>query len=454
MTQSLSQSSQNTTLSSLAKDATIALIIQVTGLVLTYLVQIFLARWMGKAEYGMYEYVMSWSLLLAIPAGLGLPRTVLRLVSEYRVKETWGVFHGIVRGSWMLTIVMGMAICLGGSAAILILNYYHPFNYAIPLLVGIWLIPLQALVELQLETARAVDDITLAYVPSLIIWPFLLLCGGFLVVEKQHHLTSVPMIGIATVMLFGVLVFQLWLLWDKVSKNFESATPIYEYREWLSIALTLLLQGAFRIILQQTDIVMVGSILGPEQAGMYSAAVKTALWASFVLQIVNMVAAPAFATLYTQGDMKGLQKVVSAMTTWIFWPSLVISFLLMVFSFPVLRLFGHEFVGAGLSLKILVLGQLVNALCGCAGYLMVMTGHQKQSMAIFGYSALINIVLNAILIPIFDIKGAAIATSFTMIVWNVGLSILVIKHVNIHPSIFYSLFGGNDELATESSEDK
>ncbi len=99
MTQSsLSQTEKNTHLEVLAKDASVALTIQVAGLVLVYLVQVFLARWMGKTEYGIYEYVLAWSLMLAIPAGLGLPRTVMRLLSEYRVKKTGDICVALCAG--------------------------------------------------------------------------------------------------------------------------------------------------------------------------------------------------------------------------------------------------------------------------------------------------------------------------------------------------------------------
>src|SRR6476620_2284815 len=147
---------------------------------------------MGIREYGIYEYVISWSLLLGIPAGLGLPNTVLRLVSEYRVKEDWGHLRGIVRGSQLLTVLAGVLLSWFAAAFIWVLNSFYSFTYATPLLIGMVLVPLQALTELQLETARAMGDITLAYAPSKIIWPILLLCGGFLLFDANHSLSSLP----------------------------------------------------------------------------------------------------------------------------------------------------------------------------------------------------------------------------------------------------------------------
>ncbi|MFB2837330.1 flippase [Floridanema evergladense] len=436
----LSQNQKTIQLDLLAKETTIALIIKIIGLSLTYLLQIFLAKWMGRTEYGIYEFVMSCSLLLAIPAGLGLPHTVLRLIPEYRVKQDWQRLHGVMRGSWLVTVLASLGLVAIAITSIIIINHFHHFIYATPLLFGMGLVLLQALQSLQEETARAMEDIPLAFVPSQIIFPILVLGSGFLLLQRHEDLTSLPMIEIATFMFLIIVGFQLGLLWQKSKQEFVPDKPIYDYREWLGIALVLLIQQASSGILSQTDTVMIGSLIGPESAGIYNAAVKTSLWTSFVLQIVNMVAAPMFTTLYTQGDIAGLQKVVSRVTIWIFYPTIAIALCLITFTQPILSLFGSGFIAADWSLKVLVLGQLVNALCGSVGYLMIMTGHQNQSFRVIFCSALLNVVLNAILIPILGIVGAAIATSFTMIVWNVWLSILVVKYIGVRPSILYSLF--------------
>lgn len=441
MTQTVpSQTQDNLNIGVLAKEAGIALVIKFAGILLTYLVQVFLARWMGRTEYGIYEYVIAWSVLLAIPAGLGLPHTVLRFVSEYQVKEEWGLLRGIVRSSWLITIVGSCLLSILAAGVILLLNSYHPFAYATPLLIGIGLIPLQALVNLQLETARAAKDVTLAYAPSEIIWPVLLMCGLFLVLETTHPLTGLSAIAWAQIALLAAILFQLGLLLLKLSKEFVVTQPVYAIREWLGVAFILLIQHSFVTIVSKTDTIMVGSILGPEEAGMYGAALKTAEWVTFLLIIINIVAAPSFAALYTKGDIEGLQKLISTVSLWIFWPTVAISLFLAVFSQPILGIFGSEFIAASGSLKILVFGNFVGALCGSVGYLMVMTGHQNKSVAVFVYAAIINIVLNAIAIPLVGAVGAAIATAFTKALWTIWLSFLVVKYVGVSPLVFRGLF--------------
>ena len=82
-----------------------------------------------------------------------------------------------------------------------------------------------------------------------------------------------------------------------------------------------------------------------------------------------------------QGDREGLQKVVSAVTLWIFVPSVVIALTLFAFAKPVLSVFGPEFLEAEWALKILIVGQLIDVLCGSVGNLMVMIAGPTRTTA-------------------------------------------------------------------------
>lgn len=428
----------------LARGAGVAFLVQVSGVGLQYCIQVFLARWMGTVEYGIYEYVISWTLLLAILAQLGLPSAVLRFISEYRVKEEWGRLQGVIRGSWKIILMAGLLLSGCGTGIILWIDSAFNFPYTTPMLVGIWMVPLLAIAQLQLEMARSLREIALAYAPYQLICPLFVFFGGFILWQTNQTLTSVPMLGISIVILLSVVTVQLGLIWQKFKVKIAQATPIYRPREWLVVAFPLLLSNGFLIVLNQTDVLTIGAWIGPEAVGIYSAATKTALWGSFALQSVNAVIAPAFAALYAQGDRAGLQKLVSAAAHWIFWPSLTITLGLIAFGNPILSVFGPQFIAARWPMIILALGQLVNAGSGSVGYLLVMTGHQNKSTLVFGCSALTNLILNAIAIPIFGSVGAAISTAIAMAMWNIWMLILVVKYLDVHPSIIYSLVRERD----------
>src|SRR3954465_3504643 len=60
-----------------------AFLIRVVSALLAYLSQIFLARWMGGFEFGIYVYVWTWVLLIGGMVDLGLGSAAQRFIPEY-----------------------------------------------------------------------------------------------------------------------------------------------------------------------------------------------------------------------------------------------------------------------------------------------------------------------------------------------------------------------------------
>ena len=63
-----------------------------------------------------------------------------------------------------------------------------------------------------------------------------------------------------------------------------------------------------------------------------------------------------------------------------------------------------------------------------------MTGHERIAAIGIGVGAISNIILNAFFIPVLGIDGAAIASTISMILWNIVLAIKVHKHLGINPT--------------------
>jgi len=244
-------------LNDLAKGTLTALTLQILGVLLTYLAQVFLARWMGKVEYGIYAFVLTLSALLAIPSGFGFPRTVLRFMAEYRVREDWGRLRGILLGSWQFTLGISLCICLISMGIIRTLDYYRNISYANILYIGIWLVPLQALMLLHEDMSRGASSLILGYTPSKIAWPLLAIAGGFYLGKQGDMLDSTSMTEFAVIALSFVVVLQWMLLWNRFDQEIVSSHAIYEPRQWLKVALPFLLIQSFREILTDSDTLMV-----------------------------------------------------------------------------------------------------------------------------------------------------------------------------------------------------
>jgi O-antigen/teichoic acid export membrane protein len=427
---------QPSVIPTLIRGASAALIIQTLGAGANYALQIGLARWMGATEYGTYDYVITLSTVLALLSGLGLSGAVLRFVPEYTVKQDWARLRGLLLSSWWQTVIAGLVTA---TIAMIVIEWWNRSvafsDLRLPLLLGVWLIPLLALLKLQLEMSRSIRQIALAYAPSLVIYPLALMLAALVWMKTQPPLTSITTIILSGFTLLFVLIGQQWLFHQALLPSVQRSRPVFGLKQWLLVSLPLLFVDGSLIALNQTDTLMIGAFLGTRDVGVYGAAFKTATWVSFILASVNAIAAPMFGTLYAQGDRQALQRLVSTIARWMFYPALFVTVGLFIFSEPLLSLFGSEFVVAKWSLLALSLGQLVNVGAGSVGYLLMMTGHHNHCAFVFACSALINVGLNLIGIPILGTLGAAIATALSMMLWNLWLNRLVVKYLGIDPSI-------------------
>ena len=119
----------------------------------------------------------------------------------------------------------------------------------------------------------------------------------------------------------------------------------------------------------------------------------------------------------------------------IFWVTLPLAMGLLLFAGVVLSAFGDRFVSGQTALRILCLGVLIGAFAGSVSYLLVMTGHHREAARVTGGIALLNAILNALMIPRFGIAGAAYATAVSTAVWKVCLLVLVKRRLSFDPSV-------------------
>ena len=432
----LSRLKQGDMLATLARGAGIAFVIQATGTGLKYLTQVLLARWMGATEYGVYAYAFTWANLLSVFATLGFTSGALRFVPEYLATKDWARLRGFIRRVRQLVAVAGITVAIIGGAALML--FRPPGMYTSALLMGMALAPMLALASVQREMVRGAKRIAMAFAPSMLLQPLVVLLTAFLMLKALGVLTGVVVIGAFALALLFVLSVQNWGIVRAIPREAALSPPRYETSGWLRVSFPLLLVSGSLIVLNQADILMVGFFLGPKQAGIYTAATKTAALVSFVLIAVNAIAAPMISELHVKGDREKLQEMVNASARWMFWPSLGATLGLILFGGAILGFFGSEFAAGYWTLVLLTLGQLVNASVGPVGYLMGLTGHHDLSAWVYGLSALVNVGLNALLVPMWGQVGAAFATMATIILWNVWLYSLVRRVLGIR-SLAFSL---------------
>ena len=110
-----------------------------------------------------------------------------------------------------------------------------------------------------------------------------------------------------------------------------------------------------------------------------------------------------------------MKEIYQLSTKWIFVASLPLFIFLMLFSNPMLMLFGSEFDN-GLALKILTVGIMIQAFFGLGSSSLTMSGFSNLNLLNVLVALAVNIIMNIILIPQYGIVGAALATSIALLI--------------------------------------
>ena len=412
------------------------LAVKLLGVGVSFGAQIVLTNVLGAGGYGRYVYPLAWAQVLLLPAVLGFDTANLRYVAAYLGRSDWGFLRGFLRRSYQITAASSVLIGLVCAAALILFGgYLDPALLAVFWILPL-LIPAQALLKVGAATLRSLRHVVLSQLPTSIIRP-VLLAGGVLALAFvwDGGVTPQAAMGIELGVAVASVVFVFTLTRRRMPRAVHQARPQFETREWTTVAGTLLLLAGFRVVLNRTDVLMVGAFLGTTEAGIYNVAVRIADLITFGLAAVNVIAAPMFSQLFAQGKTGELQRIIDLATKGIFLATVPLALIVIAAGQLVLGAFGDEFVAGFPVLTVLLAAQIVNALAGSVGYIMAMTGHQKESARVIGICAVVNVVLNLVFIPIWGAIGAAITSVITTIMWNVILVLYIKRHLNLRSSI-------------------
>ncbi|MFO7767604.1 MAG: flippase [bacterium] len=410
---------------------------------LSFATGVFLARVLDASGYGAYSFAISWVVLLFVFAVMGMNRLLIREFAVYNERAEWGRMRGMMRradqiglsNSLLLALLVGgLAWLLGGSAGSSLVS---------ALLVGLVLLPLQTLIGLRQSAMQGLEYIVRGQVPGRLVQPLLLLLLLLIVyLLDLFELTAVRALGLQILTMVTALIIAHRLLKRSLPGEVMRTPAVYETRAWVKSAMPLLLVGSMLIVNQRADVIMVGAILGDAPTGIYNAAARWAEGISIVLTSVNVALAPTLAAIHARGDMAHLQRVITRSTRAIFLLSVPAALVLFIFGYWLLLIFGPEYTPGLTALRILAAGHLFSASVGSVGALLVMTGRDREAALAVTVSGVLNIGLNAALIPAYGIEGAAVATVASLVVWNLIMVVMARRRLGILPGVIGPLERG------------
>ncbi|MCF6243902.1 MAG: flippase [Sulfurovum sp.] len=411
-------------------------IAKIVAMLLGIITSIIGARYYGPEMVGFSMIISSILGIGAILSTFGLSTAMLQLVPDSIVKSNnndagWAVYKKVLY--LMLSISFLTSVIYYFSANLIANTVFHKPELAFFLALSAFVLVFRAVYDLNSAKIRLLGEMKvyaffqlLPKITSLLL--LLLLTSLFYNPYNLIYIVfSAPVL---------MTIASSWYLLRYKQKNhlnqYIQKASLPKNKTILSVAFPMLISTGMFLVIAQTDIIMLGMYRSTKEVGVYSIVLALLLLITFVISSIEMIAGPKFAKLFSEKKMDELEYVAKKSAKLSFFISLPLILILMLLGKWVLSIYGEAFTGGYLPLLILLAGQIVSAMVGPAGYMLDMTGYQKQFRNIVLLAGGVNIVMNYILIPYYGIEGAALASLISVIIWKMGTAFYIKKIFGFH----------------------
>lgn len=364
---------------------------------LAFAVSVLLARVGGTELFGQYAYITSFAGMFAPLCIMGLNNIVTKYVVRYPSNS-----HFYVSAAIIVRLIGALAALLLGVLTLLIFNQQSQLSGYIVLL-------------LVFQIANA-----------------LLVYEYFFLAKKQVTKLAITRLSIAlvaTATKITIIAIEPNVLYLVLCQGFEylliSACYWYLYQQGqhstsLKRAVTksacislgqkgkwLLLSGLAAVVYLRIDQIMIAHLLNTEQVAYYAAAAKLSeFWYAFPIIIAN-----AYNPLLLEQNKTGLNHLLLKLLRLMVVTAVIISLLtLLLADNIVLLIYGDNYLASAPVLAIHIFASIFIFQRAFFSKWLIIENLLKFSLVTHGIGAVINLILNWLLIPSFGIEGAAWAT--------------------------------------------
>jgi PST family polysaccharide transporter len=359
-----------------------------------------LARYLGPDRFGLLNYAVAIAALFGPLATFGLDSIVVRELVKTPEKRD------VIIGSAFTVKLIGALVAFAGVVgAISIMRPDETLT--------LWIVSLSAagfvfqslnVVDLffqaKVQARYSVYAGNSAFLLMALVKAILILAGAQLIAFAWAGLGEIAFTGIFLLAAYRARHMIVW--------NWRPRLNVM--LELLSAGWPLMLTGISVMISMRVDQVLIGQMLSDKQVGLYSAAARISEMWYFVPIALSGSAFPMLIENKKHSEAiyyQKLQKLYTSMVMLAIGFALVMTFL----SGPVVKLmYGPKYAVSASVLSVLIWSG-VPVSFGCVWSKWMVLENKTKTMFLFQVtSAVINVILNLLLIPRFGIMGSAYAT--------------------------------------------
>lgn len=375
--------------------------------VLSLLIGLITARYLGPSNYGIISYVSS-VVAFAMPImQLGLKDTLVKEFVNDPDKE------GTILGTSLLLNVIASVFCMIGSIVfVAISNAGESETILVCVLYSFTLLfnateATQYWFQSKLLSKYPSIAILVAYFVVSIYKVFLLVTQKNVLWFAFSHVIDYFLISVILIVIYKKLGGQ------PLSINWSVG------RELLARSKYYIIPSLMVMIFQHTDRIMINQMIGEQETGLYSAAITCVGITSFLFSAVIDSARPVILEEKAKNSKSYENRVIQLYNV-ITCISLVQSVGMTLLAKPlVYLLFGVEYSGSAGILAVAT-WCVMFGYYGCVRNIWILAEEKQKHLTTINIcGALANVVLNFYLIPLFGAIGAAIASVVTEFFTNV-----------------------------------
>lgn len=362
-------------------------------------VGVWVARYLGPEQFGIYSYALAFTAIFAGIAKLGLDSIIVRELINHPEKSR--AYLGT--GFWLKFI--GAFLVIGLIISILPFTNNDPSTKIFILIIAFGLV-FQSfeVVEFLFQSKVLAKNISISKIIQLSLSSIFKIYLVF---------SAAELIWFVVVILFDALVLALcyFFAYRKQEKSsFYKKFDLGIAGMLLKDSWPLIFAAIVTMIYMRIDQIMIKEMLSEYKVGIYSAAVRLGEIFYFIPTLISVSLFPAILNGKIHSEEIYKQRI-QRLLSFLFWIAITIVLIITFLSdWLVLILFGKEYKEAGQILMIHIWSSIFVFLGVGSSQWFIAENHQRLIFWRTFSGMIVNIVLNFFLIPAYSIKGAAFAT--------------------------------------------
>ena len=395
------------------KNASWIIACKIVQSVLGFIISILTARYLGPSNFGLINYAASLVSFAAPLMQLGLNAVIVQFLVEEPENE-----GGIVGTTITMNVIASIFCIIGVISFSLIANANEKETIIVVALYSVMLF-FQATEMVQYWfQAKFLSKYT--SIVSLIAYCIVSAYKIFLLITDK----SVFWFAVSYSIDYLIISILLLIIYNKKSCQ-KLSFSFSVFKRMFKKGKYYIISNLMIVFFTQTDRIMLKLMTGDIQTGYYSCAVSCATMTEFVFAAILDSFRPLIFEKKRENESAyelNLIRLFSIITYLSILQSIVIS----IFANPIISvLYGNSYASSISILRVIVWYTIFSYLGAARNIWILAENKQRYLLLLNGIGAIMNIALNAVLIPSFGAEGAAIATLLTQIITNIVLPIFI-----------------------------